>query len=270
MADNENYYELLQVSPQASAQEINQAYRRLVNRYTFTRPAEEATVAKMMQRLEAANAVLSDPEKRAAYDQANGFAARGGDAPSLEMPTADLVPIRETAPLRPLETKQLEPVSATPVADDQYSLKPQRVSWEEAELAGFSRRCGAWLLDYILTLFIPAVMLVLAVFVKRRMPESNFAGALVLIGYLAAATVLLFNLFYFCVQYGQSFGKRFMGLRIVRTDGQPLGYQTALLRHLVGYPLSFLALGLGLLWMFWDKRQQCWHDKLAKTAVIKE
>ena len=57
---------------------------------------------------------------------------------------------------------------------------------------------------------------------------------------------------------------------MVRIDGRPIDYQTAVLRHIVGYPLSLLFFGLGIVWVLWDRRRQGWHDKLAKTVVIKE
>jgi uncharacterized RDD family membrane protein YckC len=136
-------------------------------------------------------------------------------------------------------------------------------------LGSIGLRWSAFLLDYILTLLIPAVTLVLAVYLKRRWMAPTIASVIVTIGYLATGAVIFFNYFYFYVHYGQSFGKRFIGLRVVRTDGEPIDYKTALLRNIVGYLLSFLFFGLGALWMLWDRRQQGWHDKLAKTIVVK-
>ena len=40
-----------------------------------------------------------------------------------------------------------------------------------------------------------------------------------------------------------------------------------IIRYL-GYFISFLPLGLGFLWIAFDKRKQGWHDKLAGTVVI--
>jgi uncharacterized RDD family membrane protein YckC len=37
----------------------------------------------------------------------------------------------------------------------------------------------------------------------------------------------------------------------------------------VGYYLSFCALGLGVIWVAFDRRKQGWHDKLAGTVVIR-
>lgn len=137
-------------------------------------------------------------------------------------------------------------------------------------LASLGLRCGAFLLDYILTLLIPAVSLVLAVYLKRRWFAPTAAGVVVTVGYLAAGALIFFNWIFFYVQQGQSFGKTFIGLRVVRIDGAPIDYKTALLRHFVGYPISLLCFGLGFLWMLWDAKGQGWHDKLAKTIVVKE
>jgi uncharacterized RDD family membrane protein YckC len=140
----------------------------------------------------------------------------------------------------------------------------------EPGFANWRSRCSAFLLDYILTLLTPALTLVLAVYVKRRLVLPAAATAIVVIGYLATAVVIFFNYIHFYIQRGQSFGKRFIGIRVVRTDGRPIDYQTAVLRHIVGYPLSILLFGLGVVWMLLDGRAQGWHDKLAKTVVIKD
>jgi uncharacterized RDD family membrane protein YckC len=96
------------------------------------------------------------------------------------------------------------------------------------------------------------------------------ATAIWVIGYLVSAVVIFFNFIHFYMQRGQSFGKRFIGIRVVRTDGRPIDYQTAVLRHIVGYPLSIMLFGLGVVWMLLDGRRQGWHDKLAKTVVVKD
>jgi len=140
----------------------------------------------------------------------------------------------------------------------------------ELGFADWRSRCSAFLLDYILTLLAPALTLVLAVYVKRRWASSTTSTIIVVVGYLATAVVIFFNYVYSYMRRGQSFGKRFIGVRVVRTDGRPIDYQTAVLRHIVGYPLSILLLGLGVVWMLWDGRRQGWHDKLAKTVVVKD
>ena len=137
-------------------------------------------------------------------------------------------------------------------------------------LASIGLRCGAFLLDYILTLLVLAVTVLLAYFVKRRLNLNEGANIVLLIGYLATAAVLFLNLIYFAERTGQSFGKRFIGIRIVRLDGRRPDYRDLALRHFVGYPLAILCACIGILWMIWDKKQQGWHDKLSGTLVVKE
>ena len=64
-------------------------------------------------------------------------------------------------------------------------------------------------------------------------------------------------------------GKMFLKLKIVdiKTSG-PISFRQAIIRY-IGYVPSIYCLLLGILWIAFDKRKQCWHDKLASTAVIR-
>ena len=73
MADY-NYYEILGVDKNASDDEIKAAYRRLAKKYHpdlyTTKPeAERKEAEEMFKKINHAYQVLSDPQKRAAYDQ---------------------------------------------------------------------------------------------------------------------------------------------------------------------------------------------------------
>ena len=65
-------------------------------------------------------------------------------------------------------------------------------------------------------------------------------------------------------------GKMAFNLIIVdaRTGGKPTAGQF-ILRYL-GYFISFIPLGLGILWIAFDKKKQGWHDKIAGTIVVKK
>ncbi|HYE74942.1 MAG TPA: RDD family protein [Blastocatellia bacterium] len=135
-------------------------------------------------------------------------------------------------------------------------------------LASIGLRCGAFLLDYILMLLIPAITLSLAMLFKRGLPGVSYF--ILFMGYLSAFALVLFNWVYLPVRDGQSLGQRLIGIRIVREDGTLITYKTAALRHLLGYPLAILIAGLGVIWMLFDARQQGWHDKIAGTLVVKD
>jgi uncharacterized RDD family membrane protein YckC len=159
---------------------------------------------------------------------------------------------------------------AQPAQSVQSAQSARSARQSSAPLASLGLRCGAFLIDYILTLMVLAIPLVIAIFLKRRWYAPTAANILVGIGYLAMAGLIFFNWIYSYVQSGRSFGKSFMGLRVVRLDGGTIDYKTAILRHIVGYPLSVFCFGMGLLWMLWDRKQQGWHDKIAQTMVIRD
>jgi uncharacterized RDD family membrane protein YckC len=51
-------------------------------------------------------------------------------------------------------------------------------------------------------------------------------------------------------------------------DGSYIGTKRAVYRGLMSY-VSQIALLLGYFWMIWDPKKQTWHDKVAKSVVVK-
>lgn len=65
---NRNYYDLLNVPPDASGQEIRASYRKLAFEYHPDRNEGNPHAADRMKAINEAYAVLSDPDKRKQYD----------------------------------------------------------------------------------------------------------------------------------------------------------------------------------------------------------
>lgn len=78
-ATKPDLYKVLGVGRNASDAEIKKAYRRLARQYHPDTNAGDASAEERFKEISAAHDVLSDPDKRRAYDQGTGpFAAGGG------------------------------------------------------------------------------------------------------------------------------------------------------------------------------------------------
>ncbi len=126
-----------------------------------------------------------------------------------------------------------------------------RPSTGEYRFAGFWVRGVAFLLDLLLSQFLAAVMVVLAV-VAIGIGGAllrGMADELIPLTFLVSVVVgLLVNIFYYTVfvgRTGQTPGKKLLKLKVVRSDGGEMTYGRAFLRW-VGYLINLLPLG-GLL-----------------------
>lgn len=132
--------------------------------------------------------------------------------------------------------------------------------------AGFWRRMTAGLIDTLLwgAITVPVLW---ASYGRAYFDSDAFVAGpvdfLVTWVFPAVATIL------FWVYKGATPGKMAVGARIVdaRTGQRPSAAQ--LVGRYVAYFVSMLPLGLGFLWVSFDKRKQGWHDKLAGTVVTR-
>ena len=73
-----NYYEILGVDKNATEDQIKSAYRKLAKQYHPDLHPGDATAAEKFKRINEANEVLSDKQKRAAYDYELEHPGMGG------------------------------------------------------------------------------------------------------------------------------------------------------------------------------------------------
>ncbi len=148
---------------------------------------------------------------------------------------------------------------------------PERVALH-LELAGLGARAFAYLLDVLLVFLLWVVGLVLYSIsgdLLREVQALSWAGQLG-----AVAAVLLsgwgWDVAWEVVAGGRTPGKRALGIRVVRTDGAPVGLVESLARNLLravevplGYAPGVLAVALGA-------RRQRLGDLVAGTLVVRE
>lgn len=146
-------------------------------------------------------------------------------------------------------------------------VKP-RVKRNERLRAPFSLRCGALLIDYILVVSI----LAFSTLVSRMLGGgARTAGAsFETVGIVMALAIAVVNLGILPGFTGMTLGKWATGLRIERKDGSPINVGRAFLRHFVGYPLSFVTLGVGFAISAFSSRGRTLHDLISDTIVIRE
>lgn len=139
---------------------------------------------------------------------------------------------------------------------------------QNVEYAGFWVRVGATIID---TLLIMAVLIPLLVAIYGwayfdAASTSLFVGpADFLLSWVAPAVAVIV----FWIYKQATPGKMALSIRIVdATTGSPPSTGQCVGRYFA-YFVSIFPLGLGLIWVAFDKRKQGWHDKLAGTVVIR-
>lgn len=78
---------------------------------------------------------------------------------------------------------------------------------------------------------------------------------------------VLYDGFFWTNYNGQTPGKMFAKIRVVKVSGAALTWTDAVVR-VVGYFVNTAVLLIGWIWVFIDADRQGWHDKLASTYVV--
>lgn len=130
-------------------------------------------------------------------------------------------------------------------------------------LAGFWRRVLAQVIDCLWTLPLSLVLALVGAGLRG-------GGETPALSELLQALILALIVLIFWAGRQATPGKWVLGLRIVAAeDGGHVPIGRLVARYL-GYILSSIPFGLGFLWMLWDPRRQCWHDKMARTLVVRD
>ncbi|WP_445675332.1 RDD family protein [Pseudomonas aeruginosa] len=143
--------------------------------------------------------------------------------------------------------------------------------------AGLIRRLAAMFYDFLLCVALMMVVTLVyqqgilrLIYGSDHLRELADRGAL--IGDPLLSTLLVFALFGFFAKFwthnGQTLGMQVWGLRVQNRDGSVISLLQALLRFMIAIA-SWLCLGLGFLWMLWDKDKRTWHDRYSESQVVR-
>jgi len=134
------------------------------------------------------------------------------------------------------------------------------------EKAGFLRRLVAFIIDMFIIGALDTI--VGALFGGTMAFDANGVPMYSPVVMVVQFIILVAYFLAFWTLYGATPGDMIQGVKVVTTDEQSFGLGTSVVRF-IGYLVSWFVFCLGFLWVIWDKDKQGWHDKMAKTYVVK-
>src|SRR5437016_8674043 len=153
---------------------------------------------------------------------------------------------------------------------ERHSIVTTKAVAERVDIAEIGSRVGAGLIDGLILGGILTVIQIPVGFAAS-------SGILGLGGDLAAALYAAFLLliafgyhpFFEEIWNGQTPGKRAFALRVIQTDGQPVGLGPVLLRNLLR-PFDVLLVAMGAFLVLFTRRRQRLGDLVAGTIVVRQ
>lgn len=142
------------------------------------------------------------------------------------------------------------------------------VQEQNCTYAGFWIRAGATIIDTLLVILItwPILIFVYGWAYFDGEKTGLIAGP---IDFLISWVMPIIVVILFWLKKQATPGKIAVSVRVVDArTGKTMSVTQSISRYFA-YFVSFLPLGLGFLWVAFDKKKQGWHDKLAGTVVIK-
>jgi uncharacterized RDD family membrane protein YckC len=86
---------------------------------------------------------------------------------------------------------------------------------------------------------------------------------------LSAPANFIYHVIMECSAAKGTFGKQLLRIKVCNLQGERINFKQAILRN-TSKILSALPFFTGFLWSFFNKKQQCLHDVLAGTLVMKD
>jgi uncharacterized RDD family membrane protein YckC len=140
------------------------------------------------------------------------------------------------------------------------------------QVAGIGSRFLATLLDTLLILLLQIVVILVFVLVLSAfdlLGQTIAAWVYAVLGIVGFVFFWGYYIFFEMLWNGQTPGKRWVGLRVIRTDGTPITLSESFIRNLTRL-VDFLPAmyGIGIISMFLDKQSRRLGDLAAGTLVV--
>lgn len=129
------------------------------------------------------------------------------------------------------------------------------------ELAGLVERAAASIIDGFLLILLLTIILLAFTQLAGGMPAHIHQ-------FVNLAAPVAYHWYFWTRRDGQTPGKFALGIRVIKSDGTALSDTDAAIRA-IGYNVSAMLFGLGFVWALLDKNNQTWHDKLARSYVVR-
>lgn len=144
------------------------------------------------------------------------------------------------------------------------------------QVAGIGSRFLASLVDTLIVILLQVVVLIVVSLIINSFDGSVLADQIsawvyAIFGLVAAIFYWGYYIFFEMLWNGQSPGKRWVGLRVIRADGTPITLSESLIRNLARL-VDFLpaAYGIGVVTMFIDRQSRRLGDLAAGTLVVQD
>lgn len=135
----------------------------------------------------------------------------------------------------------------------------------ETKYAGFWQRFIVTILDSIWVYGIIYTILWILMGDGAFAPQLRLSPTRLVFEWLIPAIVVMA----FWIRWSATPAKMLFKMRIVDAEThQPVPAPRLFLRYMA-YFVSMLPLCLGFLWVAWDKKKQGWHDKIARTVIVR-
>ncbi len=133
--------------------------------------------------------------------------------------------------------------------------------------ASFDQRLMAWAIDVFLIATVYAVLVFLSFLFVHQ--QSVRVVLLIGVAVMVPLTKLVYNIIADSSKTQGTIGKKLIDIKVTDLNGERISFGTSLARNFAKI-ISTLTLFIGYIYSFFNKKQQCLHDVMAGTLVIKD